>query len=1034
MPSTPPDPRPAERPDPFLFDAEQLRELASDPIVRRGMGYFRENRVMDLRWDRSRMTAVVEGSDPDLPYALEMLVEPDGELSVDCSCPFDWEPTCKHAVAALLAYAARQPVPEVQVKDAAGQAVEDRARAGRTQVSVKHVAGDPTFGTWHARSEFVHGKSARTWRVQIRSVTERINQCDCPDFATNRLGTCKHVEAVLHHLRTRSKTRYRRAARSGPPIPFVHLAWDEHPAPQVRLRRPAGLDPELAGLLDAHFDSAGALRGPLPGALLRFAEAVAGRDDVLLGDDALAHARRLGEDAAHRERAARLRELIGRSGSRLEGVAARLYPYQVEGVAFLASNGRALLADDMGLGKTLQAIGAARLLMDREGVRRVLVVCPASLKHQWAREIERFAGLDVQVVQGNAAARRVQYRRQAPFSVINYELVLRDRSVLTEDLAPDLLVLDEAQRIKNWRTKTADAIKRIPTRYAFVLSGTPLENRLEDLYSVMQVVDSGVLGPLWRYLLDFHVTSERGKVLGYRNLSELRRRLAPVMLRREKTLVRDQLPDRIVTRLDVPLTARQQELHDGAMQTMGKYARILRRRPLTPSEEHRLLAAMQTARMACDAAGLVDKETKGAPKLDELARLFEELCVEGGRKMVVFSEWERMTAMAEEVARRLGLGTVRLHGGVPTARRGALLDRFREDPAAQVFLSTDAGGVGLNLQAASVVVNLDMPWNPAVLEQRNGRVHRLGQTEPVQVVLMLGADSYEQQVFATASTKRELFDNVVADEATEDVVGLSKRLVEALAEQLGEDEDEEEERAAQQAVPGEEPVEEAAAGEEPAEEEAVEAAVPGKAPQVEVDAGPALEALQAALGTRLERVLVSAGGLLAVVDEVDGRAEVAAVTAEAALDGELPVAVIDARTAVALGRLGSGTPLAQAQVAWEPEPEATAPSEPPLVAEARRKLDAAGVLLDGGCPEEALGLVARASLATLALRADRSAPPALREAPVWVFGDLVPGGVLTPEEGTVLARTLALAEADNVPAVLVRQALEDARGLLERRP
>lgn len=165
--------------------------------------------------------------------------------------------------------------------------------------------------------------------------------------------------------------------------------------------------------------------------------------------------------------------------------------------------------------------------------------------------------------------------------------------------------------------------------YAFVLTGTPLENRLEDLYSLLQVIDPRVLGPLWRHLVDFHITDDRGKVLGYRNLSELRRRLRPVMLRRDRSLVRDQLPERIVQRIDVPMSGIQEGIHDAALKAAGQLAQIMRRRPLTPSEQNRMLAALQQARMACDAAGLVDKETEESPKLDELETLLDELCRPG---------------------------------------------------------------------------------------------------------------------------------------------------------------------------------------------------------------------------------------------------------------------------------------------------------------------------------------------------------------------------------------------------------------------
>ena len=193
----------------------------------------------------------------------------------------------------------------------------------------------------------------------------------------------------------------------------------------------------------------------------------------------------------------------------------------------------------------------------------------------------------------------------------------------------------------------------------------------------MQVVDGRILGPLWHFLLHFHVSDERGKVVAYRNLSDLRQRLAPVMLRRDKRVVKDQLPDRTVQVVPVPLSARQAELHAGALMAAAQYSRIMKRRPLTPSEEKQLLANLQTARMACDAAGLVDKETVGSPKLEELARILEAVCIDGGDKVVVFSQGEVMTRMAEVVARELGLGVARLHGGVPTRARGELVDRFK---------------------------------------------------------------------------------------------------------------------------------------------------------------------------------------------------------------------------------------------------------------------------------------------------------------------------------------------------------------------
>ena len=474
--------------------------------------------------------------------------------------------------------------------------------------------------------------------------------------------------------------------------------------------------------------------------------------------------------AADRHRRAVEAEVRG-AGRDQPGILATLYPYQVEGVAFLASRGRALLADDMGLGKTAQAIAAMVRLMRTDDVRRTLVVCPASLKRQWEREIRRFAGFGeghVKVVVGRREERRRAYADPPEVLVTSYELARADEKDLVA-LAPDLLVLDEAQRIKNWRTRTADTVKRIPSRHAFVLTGTPLENRLDDLYSLMQVVDPPLFGPLWKFNEEFTERDERGRISGYKNLDHLRRRVGDVMLRRRKEEVLVDLPARLVNRMTVPMTPLQQGIHEDAQLQVSMLLNRLKKRPLTPQEEQRLLRAFQRMRMACDAAGLCDKETEGSPKLDELEGLLDEICLQGGHKVVVFSEWERMQAMAAGVCEKLRVGHVRLHGGVPSEARGRLIDRFLGDPSCKVFLSTDAGGVGLNLQAASHLVNLDLPWNPAVLAQRIARVHRLGQKGAVNVVLLVSEASFEERLEGTLDSKRALFAAAVGDDDVTEV-------------------------------------------------------------------------------------------------------------------------------------------------------------------------------------------------------------------------------------------------------------------------
>jgi hypothetical protein len=544
------------------------------------------------------------------------------------------------------------------------------------------------------------------------------------------------------------------------------------------------------------------------------------------------------------------------------------------------------------------------------------------------------------------------------------------------------------------------------------LTGTPLENRLEDLYSLMQVVDPKVLGPLWRYVVDFHVTDAKGKVLGYRNLSLLRRRLAPVMLRRDRRLVKDQLPGRITQRLDVIMTPQQLELHDSAMSAAGTLANIAQKRPLTPSEQNRLMAALQQARMACNAAGLVDKKTEGAPKLDELSILIEELCVQSGLKVVVFSQWEQMTRMVAQRLEAMKLGYVRLHGGVPTAKRGDLMDSFRNDDAVQVFVSTDAGGVGLNLQSASVLINLDVPWNPAVLEQRNSRIHRLGQSQQVQIITMVAAGGYEEQVLGLVKTKQNLFDNVISEDATEDVVGISKKMLEALIEDL-----------ADEKPPGE-------GGERPEVAEPVEkmkdigekAAAQSVDPALDAAIARCIDALQQSFGTRIDRIFASAGGLFVVLDQVDAAADAVAEK----LSADIPVALIDPLALKGLQRLGAASPLAGAKSCYNAADSMSADELSHLRRLADEKLKAARVLLDQNMAESALDLVVAALMSAASDMAGRTAPVPPQEAGIWLFGEAVPAGIIDGREAGLIMKSIGLAQGKMVPNHLVEELVQDA--------
>ena len=449
-----------------------------------------------------------------------------------------------------------------------------------------------------------------------------------------------------------------------------------------------------------------------------------------------------------------------------------LYPYQAEGALFAARAGRSLLGDEMGLGKTIQAIAAAELLARHCGAERVLIVCPTSLKYQWQREIARFSAREGQVIHGLRALRQQQYADVSEAGgwakITNYETLARDLDLITA-WAPDIVIVDEAQRIKNWNTIAARALKRISSPYAIVLTGTPLENRLEELISIIQFVDQHRLGPTWRLLHEHQTRDEVGRVVGYRDLGRIGATLAPVMLRRRKAEVLSQLPERIDNTYFVPMTEQQRVHHAENGDVVRRIVTRWRRTGfLSDADQRRLTCALQNMRMSCNSTYLLDHETDHGHKADELMTLLAELLEQPDAKVVIFSQWVRTHELIIRRLQTRGWGHVLFHGGVPADQRPALVDRFHDDPACRVFLSTDAGGVGLNLQhAAAAIVNMDMPWNPAVLEQRIGRVHRLGQRKNVQVVNFVAQGSIEEGMLSVLAFKKSLFAGVLDGGASE---------------------------------------------------------------------------------------------------------------------------------------------------------------------------------------------------------------------------------------------------------------------------
>ncbi|MGB7347717.1 MAG: DEAD/DEAH box helicase [Pirellulaceae bacterium] len=673
------------------------------------------------------------------------------------------EVPCEHVGAALdflldaksVLGLAMPPDEEVPLENLTHSELKHRALAERIDRAESETMKVRSLDTKRPWADYIvtSQRSGRSYRVALRGMEDGQSFCSCPDFRTNRLETCKHILHVQTKVKKRFSAKklaqpYRRKRLS---LRLYYGSFDGSTPRGLLFNLPHKCDPKVEEIVGKAADT------PLTDAIDVMSRVQALEEtgyDLTIFPDAEAFIQRQLVQERVKRQCDKIREDVQNHPLRTELLDAELLPYQLDGIAFAAGAGRAILADDMGLGKTIQGIGIAELLANLAEISRVLVVCPASLKSQWRAEIGRFSGRSTQIVLGSGAERIEQYQSDTFFTICNYEQVLRDLSAI-ESVPWDLIILDEGQRIKNWESKTSNVIRQLESPFRVVLSGTPLENRLGELFTVTRFVDEELLGPAYHFFNQHHVVDDRGKTLGYRQLDVLREKMQPILLRRTRAEVAKQLPERTDEVIRCEPTAEQKEIHDANMNVV---AQIAAKKYMTEMDRLRMQKCLLMARMVCDSTYLVDQEeAEYSSKLERLGELLTGLIEDPTRKIVLFSEWRRMLDRIEQRLDALGCQFVRLDGQVPQKKRGELVARFQNDPECRVICMTNAGSTGLNLQAANTVINVDLPWNPAVLEQRIARAYRMGQKNPVHIYkLVTTGETIEEGLLQTLASKQDL--------------------------------------------------------------------------------------------------------------------------------------------------------------------------------------------------------------------------------------------------------------------------------------
>ena len=747
----------------------QIKALKESPEITELV--FRKARAIYLNGDCQVLSQSARGFDvlifDESGEDIEVRVEMREDESLHClfkAKPMLWN---SYNIAALMQIEEElektEPKPFLEGKEYTREGMmkrvldERRAKALKAKYTIKFA--DNIYGEHLLTTE-----KGVNYKITLRDFENETGYIDNPDLKTNKLGTTKHLMFAFAAFKSQPEL-YHNLSKF---YPFVEVYLDPLNNYRITWHYPHQLKPETADLITRYFGNKNHIEEGSVKDFLNFIVGAREHSAILIRPEVEEKVKKAW-DLAMLGLAEKDEQLD------FSLLKTTLFPYQQEGVTFATFRDGAIIADEMGLGKTIQAIATAVMKKKLFNFTRTLIICPASLKEQWKQEIEKFSHEKAVIVDGLPGQREGIYRgTDAYFVIVNYETVLRDWREINR-METDFVILDEAQKIKNFSTITAQSIKMLEKKHALVITGTPIENRLIDLYSIVQFIDPQFLAPLWEFSYQhcYFDENKADKITGYYNLQQLNERLKPLLIRREKRRVIKDLP--LVTEITVPV-----EMHIDQASYHTSYAKgvsvILRKKFISPFDLQRLMLLMSNMRMVCDSTFLVDKESYTSPKLHELKHiLLEKLDLKNNQnKVIIFSEWVTMLHLIGKMLHECGIGFAQLSGQVAIKNRDKLVKKFENEPDCQVFLSTEAGGSGLNLQVADTVINFELPWNPAKKNQRIGRIDRLGQlSKHLTVINFITKGSIETKIASGLTLKQNLFDGVLNNENGPDVVDFS---------------------------------------------------------------------------------------------------------------------------------------------------------------------------------------------------------------------------------------------------------------------
>jgi len=447
-----------------------------------------------------------------------------------------------------------------------------------------------------------------------------------------------------------------------------------------------------------------------------------------------------------------------------QDIKAELRPYQKAGFNWLCAlrdNGFAgLLADEMGLGKTLQVIA---FLGAWEKRSRSLVVCPASLVYNWSSEIQKFLpSLPSRIITGSASVRRELISSSSDNEVLitSYDLLKRDIDLYT-DISFSCEIIDEAQYIKNAGTQASKAVKMINAKFKIALTGTPIENRLSELWSIFDYLLPGFFYGYQKFRANYELPIVRDEDKTAE--TQLRKMITPFVLRRLKKDVLQELPDKLEEVYYAQMEGEQKQLYDARVQRLKL---MLTKQSDQEFKENKLIVLAELTRLrqiCCDPRLIYSDYTKNSAKADMCVDMIKN-AVEAGHKILLFSQFTSMLEILTDRLFKEGLSYHLLEGSTPKKQRADMVEAFQKDDVPIFCISLKAGGTGLNLTAADIVIHYDPWWNTAVENQASDRAHRIGQKNVVSVYRLIIKDTIEERILNLQQSKNDLADKILSGE------------------------------------------------------------------------------------------------------------------------------------------------------------------------------------------------------------------------------------------------------------------------------